>query len=152
MVYDELCHKEIDWGKAMKQILITLVAVVLGSSVVSSYGAGQQYKLCSDPQSCYSDTCAKYTCEGNHEATGTICKAQAYAHDSYEKCHWPSPAIIVTSDTDYKNCDNITGCSFVCKDDDYNENQVGTICHAINYAKEHKTTCRWCEETIDILP
>ena len=29
MVYNKLCHKEIDWGKAMKQLLIALVAVVL---------------------------------------------------------------------------------------------------------------------------
>ena len=27
MVYNELCHKEIDWGKAMKRILITLTAL-----------------------------------------------------------------------------------------------------------------------------
>ena len=37
MVYNELCHKEIDWSKAMKQILITLVAVLLGSTAISSY-------------------------------------------------------------------------------------------------------------------
>ena len=50
MVYNELCHKEIDWSKAMKQILITLVAVVLGSSVVTSYAAKACYKnpTCSD--------------------------------------------------------------------------------------------------------
>jgi len=44
MVYNELCHKEIDWSKAMKQILITLVAVVLGSTAMSSY-AEDDYKL-----------------------------------------------------------------------------------------------------------
>ena len=37
MVYNELCHKEIDWSKAMKQILIILVAVMLGSTAISSY-------------------------------------------------------------------------------------------------------------------
>ena len=37
MVYNELCHKEIDWSKAMKQLLITLVAVVLGITAMSSY-------------------------------------------------------------------------------------------------------------------
>ena len=36
MVYYELCHKEIDWGKTMKQILTALVAVVLGMSVIIS--------------------------------------------------------------------------------------------------------------------
>ena len=35
MVYNELCHKEIDWSKAMKQLLITLVAVVLGSTATN---------------------------------------------------------------------------------------------------------------------
>ena len=37
MVYKELCHKEIDWSKAMKQILISFVAVVLGITAMSSY-------------------------------------------------------------------------------------------------------------------
>ncbi len=37
MVYNELCHKEIDWSKAMKQILIKLAALGLLFSVVSTY-------------------------------------------------------------------------------------------------------------------
>ena len=37
MVYNELCHKEIDWSMAMKELLITLVAVVLGITAMSSY-------------------------------------------------------------------------------------------------------------------
>ena len=37
MVHNELCHKEIDWSEAMKQVLITLVAVVLGITAMSSY-------------------------------------------------------------------------------------------------------------------
>ena len=40
MVYNELCHKEIDWSMAMKQLLITLVAVVLGITAMSSYAEG----------------------------------------------------------------------------------------------------------------
>ena len=43
MVYNELCHKEIDWSKAMKQILITLVAVVLGITAMSSYAEKSDY-------------------------------------------------------------------------------------------------------------
>ena len=43
MVYNELCHKEIDWSKEMKQLLITLVAVVLGITAMSSY-AEDDYK------------------------------------------------------------------------------------------------------------
>ena len=39
MVYNELCHKEIHWSKSMKQLLITLVAVVLGSTAMTSYAA-----------------------------------------------------------------------------------------------------------------
>jgi len=37
MVYNELCHKEIDWSKAMKQILIKLASLGLLFSVVSTY-------------------------------------------------------------------------------------------------------------------
>ena len=37
MVYNELCHKETDWSKAMKQILIKLTALGLLFSVVSTY-------------------------------------------------------------------------------------------------------------------
>ena len=42
MVYNELCHKEIDWSMAMKQLLITLVAVVLGITAMSSYAEGDR--------------------------------------------------------------------------------------------------------------
>ena len=37
MVYNELCHKEIDWSKAMKQILIKIASLSLLFSVVSTY-------------------------------------------------------------------------------------------------------------------
>ena len=37
MIYNELCHKETDWSKAIKQLLITLVAVVLGITAMSGY-------------------------------------------------------------------------------------------------------------------
>ena len=37
MVYNEICHREIDWCKAMKQILIKLAALGLLFSVVSTY-------------------------------------------------------------------------------------------------------------------
>ena len=37
MIYNELCHKDTDWSKAIKQLLITLVAVVLGITAMSGY-------------------------------------------------------------------------------------------------------------------
>ena len=50
MVYNELCHKEIDWSKTMKQLLITLVGIVLVSTVLSSYAGkckGEKVRACS---------------------------------------------------------------------------------------------------------
>ncbi len=36
MVYNELCHKEIDWSKAMKQILTSLIAAIVSLWAIST--------------------------------------------------------------------------------------------------------------------
>ena len=36
MVYNELCHKEIDWSSAMKQILTSLVAAIVSLGAIST--------------------------------------------------------------------------------------------------------------------
>ena len=36
MVYNELCHKEIDWSSAMKKILTSLVAAIVSLWAIST--------------------------------------------------------------------------------------------------------------------
>ena len=57
MFYNGLCHKEIDWSMAMKQLLITLVAVVLGSTAMTSYAANTCYKNPKCSSYTYTNSC-----------------------------------------------------------------------------------------------
>ena len=78
MVYNELCHKEIDWSSAMKKILTSLVAAIVSLWAISTIVLTASAHPVESPE-----TDAVRHCEYDHPV--------AMVHSSLMECvstHW----------------------------------------------------------------